>query len=148
MQRHQLFLFISDTFPTKDRLSERIQTDRKPTYFSLSHHVFPSACAHCGQGQGTRIQPHLDRPVKRGSCSPAPTRMDSPRSRNDANRWEKSFTFSHIWGNKESLWWRRFAACSNTDSGTALQQYRGASRPNTDNNIKGLYGCVIEEYAL
>lgn len=75
--------------------------------------------------------------------------MDSPRSRNDTNRWGRSFTFSHIWGNKDSLWWRRFAACSNTDSGTAWQQYRGGSRPNTEKTaVKGLYGCVIEEYAL
>lgn len=36
MQRHQLFLLIRDTFPIKDRLSERIQTDRTDSFFPFT----------------------------------------------------------------------------------------------------------------
>lgn len=97
MQRHGPLLYTSDTFPTKHRHPDWIQTHRKPTYFSLSH-VFACLCcppmsADRGQSRGTRNQPRLGRPVKQKQC------------------W--SFTFSNIRGHKESLWWCRFAACSN-----------------------------------
>lgn len=93
-------------------------------------------------GGGARNQPRLDRAVERGQRSSTPTRVSRHRSRKRAigerRVSERSFTFSNVWGNTESLWWRRFAARSNTDA--ALHD--GASRPNTDNNnIKWLYGC-------